>query len=579
MEVKGFDQVRTKMATLRSLAVMRFRRLMGVGLSLLALGACSESQSPQPKATLLPASGQVALETPKPTSIRAYAAARFLDQASFGSSPSAVAAVQAIGYEKWIDQQLSLPPTQIDGRPLLAWSDRNTLTKEQNNLDQNFNRLETSRAFLQAPDQLRLRVTWALSNFIVVSQNKINPYGITEYFNMLQRQSLGNFGTLIEEVIRNPAMGQYLDNNQNRKQGACSNCFLNENFGRELMQLFTVGVFMLNKDGSYKKDASGRPIETYSQADVQDITRALTGWDMDNAHVRTVPNENHPNWAAFERRMIQRWIGNHDDGEKRVLGKTIAAKQSAEQDARSVVEILLNHPNTGPFVVYRLIQSLVTSDPSPAYMARIVSVFENNGKAVRGDLAAVVKAILLDPEARRADDPSYRELQVGRIKEPVLQAISVMRALECQSPLTMSWNKYQVYGINNQQPLNAPSVFSFFSPMHRAPGSNVLAPEQKLLDSKEFRDRLGGLSQVYDRDGSAFVNAGCQFDQFVNALTQSQDAFIELMSQRLFKGSMSPTLREASKTLLDETRNDSAGQRAALVMTFMLTTPAFGVIK
>ncbi|NBT05373.1 MAG: hypothetical protein EBS54_01005 [Betaproteobacteria bacterium] len=115
--------------------------------------------------------------------------------------------------------------------------------------------------------------------------------------------------------------------------------------------------------------------------------------------------------------------------------------------------------------------------------------------------------------------------------------------------------------------------------MHRAPGSNVLAPEQKLLDSKEFRDRLGGLSQVYDRDGSAFVNAGCQFDQFVNALTQSQDAFIELMSQRLFKGSMSPTLREASKTLLDETRNDSAGQRAALVMTFMLTTPAFGVIK
>ncbi|NBQ79815.1 MAG: DUF1800 family protein, partial [Betaproteobacteria bacterium] len=274
MEVKGFDQVRTKMATLRSLAVMRFRRLMGVGLSLLALGACSESQSPQPKATLLPASGQVALETPKPTSIRAYAAARFLDQASFGPSPSAVAAVQAIGYEKWIDQQLSLPPTQIDGRPLLAWSDRNTLTKEQNNLDNNFNRLETSRAFLQAPDQLRLRVTWALSNFIVVSQNKIFPYGITEYFNMLQRQSLGNFGTLIEEVIRNPAMGQYLDNNQNRKQGACSDCFLNENFGRELMQLFTVGVFMLNKDGSYKKDASGRPIETYSQADVQDITRA-----------------------------------------------------------------------------------------------------------------------------------------------------------------------------------------------------------------------------------------------------------------------------------------------------------------
>ncbi|NCV86343.1 MAG: DUF1800 family protein, partial [Oxalobacteraceae bacterium] len=238
-----------------------------------------------------------------------------------------------------------------------------------------------------------------------------------------------------------------------------------------------------------------------------------------------------------------------------------------------------NHPNTGPFVVYRLIQSLVTSDPSPAYMTRMVSVFENNGKGVRGDLGAVVRAILLDPEARRADDPAYRELQVGRMKEPVLQAISVMRALSCEKPLTMSWNKYQVYGINNQQPLAAPSVFSFFSPMHRAPGSNVLAPEQKLLDSKEFRDRLGGLSQVYDRDGSAFVSAGCKFDEFVSALSRSPDAFIDLMSQRLFKGSMSPTLREASKILLDETRYDSPGARAALVMTFMLTTPAFGVIK
>ena len=573
MEVKPIDSIKTM--TIKN----RFNKYMGLALALFALAACSESQSPQPKATLLPATGQVMPEAVKPTSIRAYAAARFLDQASFGPSPAALAEIQAIGYEKWIDQQLSLPPTQIDGTPLLAWTNLNTLTKEQGNLNWGFNGLETSRAFITAPDQLRLRTTWALSNFIVVSQNKINPYGMTEYFNMLQRQSLGTFGDLLYAVIRNPAMGQYLDNNQNRKQGACSNCFLNENFGRELMQLFTVGVFMLNKDGSLKKDASGRPIETYGQADVQDMTRALTGWDMDNANVRTVPNENHPNWAAFERPMIQRWQGNHDDGEKRVLNKVIPAKQTAEQDVRSVIDILLNHPNTGPFVVYRLIQSLVTSDPSPAYMTRMVSVFENNGKGVRGDLGAVVKAILLDPEARRADDPAYRELQVGRMKEPVLQAISVMRALSCEKPLTMSWNKYQVYGINNQQPLAAPSVFSFFSPMHRAPGSNVLAPEQKLLDSKEFRDRLGGLSQVYDRDGSAFVSAGCKFDEFVSALSRSPDAFIDLMSQRLFKGSMSPTLREASKILLDETRYDSPGARAALVMTFMLTTPAFGVIK
>jgi uncharacterized protein (DUF1800 family) len=413
----------------------------------------------------------------------------------------------------------------------------------------------------------------------VVSQIKISPYGITEYFNMLQRQSLGNFGDLIYEVIRNPAMGQFLDNNQNRKQGACKDCFLNENFGRELMQLFTVGVFMLNRDGTNKKDSSGKPIETYTQADVQDITRALTGWTQDNQHIKRVPNENHPNWGGFERRMIADWPERHDSDAKTVLGVPIPAGQSAEQDARSVVDILLKHPNTGPFVVYRLIQSLVTSDPTPAYVARMAAVFENNGKGVRGDLGAVVKAILLDPEARRADDPAFRELQVGRIKEPLLQGISVMRALECKRPLTMPWGKYQVYGTNNQKALNAPSVFSFFSPMHRAPGSNTLVPEQKLLDSKEFRERLGGLSSVYGSDGAAFVTAGCDFASFVSALEKSPQAFTDLISQRLFRGSLAPPLRQATQILLNETANESTGKRAALVMTFLLTTPAFGVIK
>ena len=555
------------------------QRVLTLSLTIAALSACSESRAPEPKASLLPASGQVRHEDIRPVSVRAYAAARFLDQASFGPSPATIAEVQSLGYEKWIEKQYDLPPTQIDGSPLLGFSNLFQLTKEQQNIHNNFNSIETTRSFLGAQDQLRLRVSWALSNFIVVSQDKIKPYGVNEYFNLLQRQSLGNFGTLIEEIIKNPAMGHYLDNDQNRKQGACKDCFLNENFGRELMQLFTVGVFMLNRDGSTIKDKLGKPVETYTQADVQDITRALTGWRFDNAHVKFTVNVDLPNPHAYERPMIKAWSGSHDDGEKRILGKAIPAKQTPEQDVKSVVDILLNHPNTGPFVVYRLIQSLVTSDPTPAYISRVVAVFENNGKGTRGDLGAVVKAILLDPEARRADDPGYREFQVGRIKEPVLQALSVMRALECQSPLTMPWNKHQVYGINNQKPLNAPSVFSFFSPMHRAPGSNVLVPEQKLLDSKEFRDRLGGLSQVYDRDGSAFVQAGCNFDQFVTALNRSPDAFIELMSQRLFKGSMPPTLRESSKILLDETRNDATGARAALVMTFMLTTPAFGVIK
>jgi len=566
-----------------SLGSQSLKTLVLILATSLGLAACGESGSPTlesvQKATLLPATGQVSNDVPKPANVRMYAASRFLDQSSFGPNSASIADVQSLGYAQWIDRQLALPPTQIDGSPLLAWPDLNRLTKEQNDLNWNFNNLELSRAFLSAPDQLRLRTSWAISNFIVVSQNKVNPYGMTEYFNMLQRQALGNFGDLIYEVIRNPAMGWFLDNNQNRKQGACKDCFLNENFGRELMQLFTVGVFLLNKDGTNKKDSTGKPIETYSQADVQDMTRALTGWNNDNRHIKTVPNQNHPNWGAFERRMIADWAEGHDSGAKTVLGVKIPAGQTAEQDARSVVDILLNHPNTGPFVGYRLIQSLVTSDPTPAFVARITAVFENNGRGVRGDLGAVVKAILLDPEARRADDPAFRELQVGRIKEPLLQGISVMRALECKRPITMPWSKYQVYGTNNQMALNAPSVFSFFSPMHRAPGNNTLAPEQKLLDSKEFRERLGGLSSVYGSDGKAFSTAGCDFASFVTALEKSPQAFMDLMSQRLFRGSLTPPLRQATQVLLNETGNESTGQRAALVMTFMLTTPAFGVIK
>lgn len=549
-----------------------------------SLVACGDGQTPgapaMQKATLLPANGQVMSEVASPTNIRAYAASRFLDQASFGPNTAAIAEVQSLGYAAWIDKQLALPATKIDGSPLLAWPDQNRLTKEQEDLNFNFTNFESSKAFVSAPDQLRLRTTWALSNFIVVSQGKVFPYGGTEYFNMLQRQSLGNFGDLLYELIRSPAMARFLDNDQNRKQGACQDCFLNENFGRELMQLFTVGVFMLSPDGTNKTDSAGKPIETYTQADVQDITRALTGWGFDNRHIPKLgPNGAHPNFAAFERRMIADWSEGHDNGAKKVLGAQIPAGQSADQDARSVVDILLKHPNTGPFVVYRLIQSLVTSDPSPAYVARMAAVFDNNGQGVRGDLGAVVKAILLDPEARRGDDPAFRELRVGRIKEPLLQGTSAMRALECKSPLVYSWSKYSVYGTNNQQALNAPSVFSFFSPMHRAPGSNTLAPEQKLLDSKEFRDRLGGLSSVYDRDGSAFVAAGCDFAGFVAALEKSPQAFMDLISQRLFRGSLPPRLRQAGQILLDETSNEGSGQRAALVLTFLLTTPAFGVIK
>jgi len=556
------------------------------------LAACSEQVSAPEKASFLPASGQVNLTAGTPSDMRTYAAARFLEQASWGPNEAAIADVKRLGYAAWIDRQLLTPKTIIDGKEINNIDDTNLLMGDEGNRHGNFNIFATANAYVAAPDQLRLRVTHALSNYIVVSQRKVFPFGMVEWFNTLQTHALGNYEALILAVIKSPSMGNFLDNSENRKAGACNGCFLNENFGRELMQLFSVGVFRLNRDGSITRTANGSPIETYAQSDVTNITRALTGWEFDNSHVvlkpNRLPNASHSNWAGFEKPMIVRWQGVHDDGPKTFLGQSIPAGQTAEQDAASVAKIITNHPNTGPFVIVRLIQSLVSSDPSPQYVERVVSVWENNGKGVRGDLGAVVKAILLDPEARAGDEAALLERRVGRIKEPLQQAIGTMRALGCKKVLTYPYNDWDPYGVRNQRPFDAPSVFSFFSPDHRAPVSNVLAPEQKLLDSKEFRERFGGLSSVYAGDskrkilpGDQFKKAGCDFETLELAWKQSPDKFVTLVGERFFKGGMSPLIRDAAFSLINEVnaQNWPAGEKAAVVLTFLLTTPGYGVIR
>ena len=557
--------------------------VVAAALALAACGGGAPAPEPPAKASFVPATGQVTVAPGTPTQMRDFAAARFLEQASFGPTPAAVADVKSRGMAAWIDAQLALPVTRIDGSSISKYPDLNVIGKADAVLVWNFIPVHSTNAFVAAPDQLRLRVAWALSNFIVVSTNKITPYGGVEYFNLLQTHALGNFGSLLKGVILNPSMGQYLDNVQNRRQGACPDCFLNENFARELMQLFTVGVFKLGLDGTMLRDGAGKPIETYSQADVQDMARALTGWTFDNKHVvrppNSLPNANHANGAGYDKPMIASWRESHDDGAKTIMGVTIPAGQTAEQDVDSVVALLMAHPNIAPFVTFRLIQALVTSDPSPAYVARVATVFRNDGRGASGNLGAVVRAILLDPEARRGDDATVQERTVGRIKEPVMQAAGSTRALGCTRALRRSWGG--VYGLNNQTPFNAPTVFSFFSPMHRAPGSNILAPEQKLLDSKEFRSRLGDISGIWnDTEGAEFARAGCRFDELTAALEKSPDHYVALLNERFFKGSMPPMLRDAAKNLLKEMAwEPRMGMRAAVVLSFMLSTPTYGVVK
>ncbi|NBS75595.1 MAG: DUF1800 family protein, partial [Betaproteobacteria bacterium] len=333
-------------------------------------------------------SGQVgALSAPATSSH--YAASRFLEQASMGPSPSILAQVKAQGMDAWIASQMKLPPTKIiTPESMVNYDDQRDKPAADRMRD--FYNLNLFNFFIGGEDQLRIRTSWVLSNFLVVSTRKVAEYGGLEYLNMLQTNAFGQYGDLLKNLALSPAMGNFLDNNQNTKSQ------LNENFGRELMQLFSVGLVQL---------------ETYTQKDVIEMTRALTGWNFVPNPTDLISNRN---FANYGKPMIEN-SNRHDTDSKTFLGKTIPAGQSATKDLDSLVEILVTHPNTAPFVSLRLIQGMTTSDPSPAYLQRVATVF----KDTKGNLAKVITAILMDPEARAGDVYGKTSNNFGRIKEPV----------------------------------------------------------------------------------------------------------------------------------------------------------------
>jgi uncharacterized protein (DUF1800 family) len=529
----------------------------------LLVSGCGGSGSDVPaKASFVPADGQVTVVTAKPNNVNAYAAARFLEQASWGPTTATVAEVQRLGIEGWIDQQLGLRASLLNApNYVIDYDDSN---KAAQNLAWNW----TDRSLYDLPmsgqDQLRQRTTWALYNFIVFGQNGFALDRI-EYFNALQSNSLGSFKELLRVVTLNPAMGGFLNNNQNQAKSP------NENYARELMQLFSVGLVKLGQDGTILRDAKGAPIETYSQADVMMATKALSGWE--NSWEKGLPKTNGANLKVPMRMRSNK--DAHDTTEKVVLGTKIPAGQNAEKDLDSLLNILTTHPNAAPFVSRRLIQSMVSSDPSPEYITRVSKVFTESN----GNLAKVVKAILLDPEARAGDDPTQQISRVGKIKEPLLHFTSMMRGLGCTSIVMSRQGDGKILNVWTQKIYAAPNVFGYFAPNHKAPESLTPAPEQKLLRSDEVRRRIGAVS--YEMEVlSNFTNAGCEIDVFVKAVEKSDEALIALLSERFFKGAMPATLRLGAKNLLaNELASQNSVQKFARLLEVLISTPTFGVVK
>jgi uncharacterized protein (DUF1800 family) len=435
---------------------------------------------------------------------------RFLEQAAFGPTPSELARVKQLGFDAWLSDQFAMTETAI---PMPA----------EGNLQNADLRAQYLNRLSVAPDQLRQRVSYALGNIIVISMNKnIYPNEIVPYLQILSRNAFGNYRTLLDEITTSSQMGKYLDLANSRKPGPQGGA--NENYPRELMQLFTLGLVMLNADGTPKLDDAGKPISVYDQNTVQQVALALTGW--------TFPGPQNNNWENFTGPMKPVDV-NHDMTEKKFLGCTLFAGQGTVLDKDQTLDCIFKHPNVAPFVSIRLIRALVTSNPTPAYVGRVSAVFENNGSNVRGDLKAVVRAILMDPEARN----DAATLQGGKLKDAIYHITAFARALGGSTTPTnqLTWTFTQMA----QTPLAPPSVFGFYSPLYRIK-SGIVGPEFQIYTPTESVLRGNALWQMISNPASDFV---LDFKQFSSVADDTQK-LIDAVDQTLLYGRMSPALRQ-----------------------------------
>jgi uncharacterized protein (DUF1800 family) len=468
-------------------------------------------------------------------SITAAAADRLLQQTTFGPTPQLITQAQYSGLQGFLTQQFGLPvsryPDPAQGEANLGPTQRRFWVQA-----------------LTAPDQLRQRVAFALSQIFVIGGDKVgDPTGYTNYLRLLDADSFTNYRQIMNDVTLSPAMGHWLDMVNNGKPNISQGDHANENYARELMQLFTIGTAQLNPDGSYQLDSTGNQIPTYTQDTVEAFARAYTGWTYPLTPGMTQQTYNPSYWTG----PMVAVDSNHDTDPKQLLiypgvagGGLLPAGQTATQDLKGALDNIFNHPNVGPFVCRELIQHLVTSNPSPGYIQRVTNVFNDNGSGVRGDMKSVITAILMDSEARRGDDPGTAVGTDGHLQEPILLISGLMRAFNASSD--GSNLSYYSSGMG-QNPLFAPSVFNFYSPNYVIPETNSFGPEFQLLTTATSLNRVNWVNTfVFGSMGS-----GNKID-FSSYATQASNpgALVDSLNTLLMHGTMSSDMKNSIVTAM-----------------------------
>ena len=485
---------------------------------------------------------------PAPVAARVFTrkeASRFLARATFGPNMAAIDALAASDSDAWFAEQFAKPQTLH-----LAYMDKLLAAQVASGGPRvGFTAFYETfwQQAIRGDDQLRQRVAFALSQIFVISmQNEtVRPLvrGTSSYYDMLGQHAFGNFRNLLDGVARHPMMGIYLSHLRNQKESGTR--APDENFAREVMQLFTIGLVQLNPDGSVKM-SGGKPIDTYTREDVAGLAKVFTGLSWagpDQANGRFNGSVADPERDA---KPMQMYAAFHSTSEKRFLGQSISGATSGDDDIKLALDTLFNHPNAAPFFSRQLIQRLVTSNPSAAYIGRVSAVFANNGKGVRGDMQAIVRAVLLDPDAVAMAGSTMR---TGKLREPLLRLANWMRAFDAR-PANGIYNIYYLddplSGLG-QSPLNAPSVFNFYRPSYVPPNSAIasaglVAPEMQITSEPSVTGYLNFMQEA--------INSGVGDARLVKpdytkelALSADANALVDRVDLLLMNGAMSSRLR------------------------------------